>query len=427
MRAMIAAVFLSMLAAPAAAQDYAQQAAGAAELQNICREDAGRLWSASLCGPLIIVDGRTRQAWATQRDGEGVLSLTPSGGWVGTLPAGVPVANTTVNWNGVRWIMVVGPLPQDATARRVLVMHEAWHRLQESIGLPMGNVSAEHLETERGRYLMRLELRALATAMLSNGRARRESARDALSFRLARHAAFPEAASQEASLDRNEGLASYTGVKLGAGDDATMFAARTLTDHDRHNAFARAYAYASGPAYGLLLDEFDPDWRTTLAAWAPADLLVVAVRAETLSTREIERRARRYGGAEIAAEERTRAENQRRIIAALRAKFAEGPRLELPLGQMQFEFDPGSVTPVDGLGNVYRTLVLRDLWGEIRANDGALIAGDFSRLTAAAPGPGGLVGPGWVLTLAPGYRIGQPDAAGVVRPEAIPTASTPSN
>jgi hypothetical protein len=428
MRALIAAAFLSLLAVPAAAQDYALQTAAASELQSICRQDAGRLWRASLCGPLIVVDGRTRQAWATQRDSEGVLSLTPGGGWVGVLPQGVPIANTTVTWGGQRWIMVVGPLPQDVTARRVLVMHEAWHRLQDSIGLPMRNVSAAHLETERGRYLMRLELRALATAMLSNGRARRAAARDALAFRLARHAAFPEAASQEASLDRNEGLASYTGVKLGAGDDAaTMFAARTLTDYDRHDAFARAYAYASGPAYGLLLDEFDPDWRSTLAGWAPADLLVGAVRAETLSNRELERRARRYGGAEIAAEERTRAESQRRLIASLRAKFGEGPRLELPLGQIQFEFDPNGVTPVAGLGNVYRTLVLRDIWGEFRASDGALISDDFTRLIAAQPGPGGLSGPGWVLTLAPGYRLGLPTTAGVVRPELIPSPSSRGN
>ena len=85
----------------------------------------------------------------------------------------------------------------------------------------------DHLETERGRYLMRLELRALATAMLSNGRARRIAVKDALSFRMARLASFAEAPAAEAGLDRNEGLASYTGVRLGAGDQANLFAART--------------------------------------------------------------------------------------------------------------------------------------------------------------------------------------------------------
>jgi hypothetical protein len=416
MRALIAAAFWVLCPATALAQDYRLQSAAAAELQGMCNRDRGQLWGASLCGPLMVVDGQTRQAYATQRDGLGLFTLTANGAWVGTLPQGVPVANTTVDWAGVRWIMVVGPLPEDATDRRVLVAHEAWHRIQASINLPMQSVDAVHLETERGRYLMRLELRALSTAVLSNGRARQQALRDALAFRMARHAAFPNAASQESTLDRNEGLASYTGVKLGAGDEANLFAARTLESYDRHDAFARAYAYASGPAYGLLLDEYQSNWRANLGGHPPADLLVSRVRARALSTRNLQRRAERYGGPQIAMEERTRAEARRQLIAGLRARFATGPRLELPLGQMQFEFDPDAVTPVEGLGSVYQRLVLRDRWGEFRASEGALIAPDFSRLVASTPAPGGLSGPGWTLQLAPGYQM-TADGSGILRPE----------
>lgn len=91
-------------------------------------------------------------------------------------------------------------------------------------------------------------MRALASALRSRGSARHRSAREALMFRAARPAAFPAGAAGEAALDRNEGLASYTGVKLGAGDGADMFAARTLDDYDSHDAYARAYAYATCPA-----------------------------------------------------------------------------------------------------------------------------------------------------------------------------------
>lgn len=419
MRALLFAACLALWASPASAQDYRLQAAAAAELQQMCAADASQLWNASLCGPLIVVDGQTRQAWATQRDNQNVLTLTPGGGWIGVLPQGVPVANTTVDWGGVRWIMVVGPLPEDATSRRVLLAHEAWHRVQSSIGLPIQNVNAAHLETERGRYLMRLELRALSTAMLSNGRARREAAKDALAFRMARLASFPEAAAAESGLDRNEGLASYTGVRLGAAEQAHLFAARTLTTYDEHQALARSYAYASGPAYGLLLDEFQRNWRTGLAAWAPADLLVSPLRARALNARSLADRAERYGGPDIAAQERTRAETRRRLVAELTARFS-GARLELPLGQMQFEFDPGQVTPVEGLGTVYQRLVLRDAWGEFRAAEGALMSPNFNLLTASAPNPDGLSGPGWTLALAPGYRMGFPDARGVIRPELSP-------
>jgi hypothetical protein len=425
MRIGLLAIALLLGAPPAFAQDYRLQAAAATELRQLCTADAGQLWGRDLCGPLMIVDPSTRQAWATQRDNQGVLNRTTAdGGWTGALPQGVPVANASVNWGGVQWIMIVGPLPADATERRVLLMHEAWHRIQEGLGLAPRTSENRHLETERGRYLMRLELRALATAMLSNGRARREAASDALAFRMARHAAFPESAAAEASLDRNEGLASYTGVKLGAALQAALHSARTLDAYDRHQAFARAYAYASGPAYGLLLDEYTPNWRATLNGYAPADLLVGPLRVQALSNRNLQRRAERYGGPRVADEERTRAEARRELVAALRARFT-GPRLELPLARMQFEFDPTRVTPVEGLGSVYQTLTLRDVWGEFRATEGALISADFTRLTASSPAVGGLYGPGWTLHLAPGYHMTIPDAEGVVRPQPIP--AQPSN
>lgn len=419
MRALIFATCLAVCASPAFAQDYRLQSAAASDLQQMCSADAGRLWGASLCGPLIVVDPQTRQVWATQRDNQNVLVLTAGGGWAGTLPQGVPIANSTVEWAGIRWIMVMGPLPENATERRVLIAHEAWHRAQASIGLPMQDASAAHLETERGRYLMRLELRALATAMLSNGRARRNAVKDALGFRMARLAAFSEAAATEASLDRNEGLASYTGVYLGAGDQADLFAARTLDAYDDHQALARAYAYASGPAYGLLLDQFLPNWRSQLSGYAPADILVSPVGARALNARQLQRQAERYGGPEIAAQERARAQAQVQRLADLRARFT-GPRLELPLGQMQLEYNPNQVTPVEGLGNVYGVLTLRDSWGEFRATDGALISPEFNLLTAPRPNPGGLSGPGWTLALASGYRLSGPDGQGVTRPELIP-------
>jgi hypothetical protein len=420
MRAFIFATCLAICASPALAQDYQLQSTAAGELQQMCSADAGQLWGASLCGPLLIVDANSRQVWATQRDNLGVLTLAAAGGgWIGMLPQGVPVANTTVEWAGVRWIMVVGPLPDDATTRRVLVAHESWHRVQTSIGFPMQDTVAAHLESERGRYLMRLEMRALSTAMLSSGRARRNAAKDAIAFRMARHAAFPDASAAETALDRNEGLASYTGVYLGAGSQSHLYTARTLTAADEQQALARSYAYATGPAYGLLLDDLVPSWRTSLASWAPADLLAGPLRVQPLSSRALSRQAERYGGELIGSQERARAGTQRRVIADLQVRF-RGARLELPLGQMQFEFDPSQVTPIEGLGTVYQRLVVRDVWGELRATEGALISPTFSLLTAADPSPAGTSGPGWTLSLNPAYLITVPDGDGVVRPQLIP-------
>lgn len=398
----------------ARAQSYTLERQAAADLRTICQADRGQLWRADMCGPLIVVDPATRVAWASQADFGGVLTRSGEG-WVGTLPTGAQIANSSVMWSGVRWIMVAAPLPQDETQRRVLVAHEAWHWVQEQIGLGAQPSDCTHLESERGRYLLRLELRALAAAMRSRSSARRHAAEDALQFRAARLAEFPTAGAQEAALDRNEGLAAYTGVKLGAVEP-DFFAARTLDQYDTHEAFARAYAYASGPAYGLLLDNYSEGWRTTIGPFAPADVLAGALRVQGAPPpRDLRRLAERYGGPSIATEERGRAEARQLRIADLRQRFSSGPRLELPLTQTHYEFDPNRVTPIEGLGSVYARLRLQDVWGELVATDGALIDPGFTRLTTAAPGPDGRAGPGWTLRLNPGYSITPPNLDGVYR------------
>jgi len=412
-------VVLAVGALPASAQDYAPERAAALDLRSLCAQDRGRLWGADLCGPLIVVNPENRSIWATEQDRQGLLQRHGEG-WVGALPIGVTMANTTVDWAGVRWIMVLGPLPADEVQRRVLVGHEAWHRVQAELGLAWQAYDGSHLETERGRTLMRLEMRALSTAMRSRGAARRRAAQDALTLRRTRLTEFPAAGAQEASLDRNEGLASYTGVRLGAGNGADMFAARTLDQYDNHTALARSYAYATGPAYGLLLDEYRRTWRQELGAFAPADLLSTAIRAQLVDSQELRRIEARYGGDAIAAEERARVQTQRLRIADLRRRFVDGPRLELPLAQMQMDFDPNQVTPIEGAGSFYGRITLRDLWGEMTAPEGAMINQTFTRMTAPTPSSDGVSGPGWRLSLAQGWRTVPADSAGVVRVEPIP-------
>ena len=415
---------LSVFAAPVAAQDPLPATAADSELRQMCEADRGQLWGVTLCGPLLVVDPATRSVWASQPDRQGVLRWSGAS-WVGTLPEGVGVANTSLDWAGLRWIMLVAPLPSNPADRRVLVAHEAWHRVQATIGLPQQSTNAAHLETERGRYLMRLEFRALGTALRSRGRGRLRAAREALMFRATRHAEFREASQQESALDRNEGLAAYTGVKLGITENADLYAARLLDEYGAHNALSRSYAYATGPAYGLLLDDYMPDWRSRVTSAAPGDLLAAAVDARRADARDVRRATARYNGKAILSEERARAEAQRARVAELQNRFADGPRLELPLQQMQFEFDPNAVTPVEGLGSYYATLTLRDVWGELTATEGALISPDFTLLTAARPGPDGLSGPGWRLQLNPGYQLAGPDLHGVFRPVQAPPEDLP--
>ncbi len=58
----------------------------------------------------------------------------------------------------------------------------------------------------------------------------------------------------------NEGLAEYTGVFVGNPTRSTRIQAalHDLRAHVADRSFVRSFAYATGPAYGLLLDQAAP-------------------------------------------------------------------------------------------------------------------------------------------------------------------------
>src|SRR5690606_27053353 len=95
---------------PALAQETMDARAVFDQAQAICEADGGELWGVSLCGPILIVDPSTRRVTAS-RAGEGETLSEQDGVFAGDLPADMPVANTAVEWDGVRWTMLVAPLP----------------------------------------------------------------------------------------------------------------------------------------------------------------------------------------------------------------------------------------------------------------------------------------------------------------------------
>src|ERR1051326_1429352 len=81
------------------------------EAQALCNRDNGKLWGVALCAPMFFVDRKTRTVVANQADKEG--NLTKNGNiFVGQLPANVNIANTATEWAGVKWTMIIFPLPR---------------------------------------------------------------------------------------------------------------------------------------------------------------------------------------------------------------------------------------------------------------------------------------------------------------------------
>jgi hypothetical protein len=301
-----------------------------------------------------------------------------------------------------------------------MLMHELWHRRQAELGFPASGAANHHLDTREGRVWLQLEWRALATALASRGPGRRRAAADALVFRARRRTLFPVAAAEEREMEMHEGLAEYTGVRLsGSPDPARLVIDFNLVEESRRESFVRSFAYASGPAYGLLLDEAAPRWTRRLRKGDDlAELLRTSLRLTRPRDDEASAsaRARVYGGEELSASERRREDERRRLVAGYRARLVEGPVLTIPLRNMRMSFDPGNLVPLEGLGTVYPNIRVVDAWGVLTvARGGALLNQTFSAVSVAAPAdtaPRPVRGDGWTLelkdgwTLAPGTRQG---------------------
>jgi hypothetical protein len=404
-----------------------------AEAKALCEKDDGKLWGVSLCGPMIFADPASRMIAANQADAEGRLAANESI-FTGRLPDSANMANTATTWAGVKWTMVMWPLPEDTLVRARLMMHELFHRIQDDLGLAMQSPANAHLDTREGRIWLQLEWRALRQALLTSGEARNQAVADALLFRARRRALFAEAA-QEDALEMNEGLAEYTGVRLRGTEEASTIAyfAKRMESAGNSPSFVRSFAYTSGPAYGLLLDASGAKWRAGLnSASRLGDLLRTAygVQLERDVTTFSDERAKAYDGDGLRATEVARENERNQRIAKYRARLVDGPVLFLPvLEKFDFSFDPYNLLPLDEKLTIYPTTRVSDVWGVLEVSDGALFVREGGRIvrvvvTAPAdanaspqrPAPSGaglrptlsgavLRGDGWTLELAPGWRL----------------------
>lgn len=397
---------------PAAAAVDAEGAAMVfAEAKAICERDNGALWGQSLCGPILLVDPMDRSVIANQADAGGVLVANGST-FTGVLPEPVMVANTPTEWSGTRWTQLLWPMDFDGMLRRVTLAHEMFHRIQPALGLSRPEARNHHLDTLEGRYLLQLEWRALARAVMADDAGdRRARIADALAFRTERQRLFPNAAAEEGALDVNEGVPEYTGVRLGlrTPEQRRAYAVFDLSRFVEAPSFVRSFAYAHGPAYGLLLDDADPAWRGKLALGQRPDQLLAAAQAlSPASAGDLQARVRRYDDGSLRASETQREQERLARLAAYRAKLVDGPVLVLPLAHTNFRFNPQTLVAMEGVGTIYPTLGLGDDWGTLTVErGGALVVADQSRATVPAPATGGAPakGDGWTLDLKPGWRL----------------------
>ena len=397
------ALFLLVLlgAGTAADAQVDQQRAQAffKEAQTLCKRDGGRLWGVSVCAPMVIADRRTQTFAASQPPPDAPR------------PPEVGFVNAPVKWGGVTWIAYTWDDLVNATSdgRNEIMLHEMFHGVQAQLGLAVGIGENEQLDSVDGRYWLQLEWRALARALKSTGAQRNAAVGDALAFRQARRRMYPAAAENERGLEINEGTASYSGTVLAASSKAgaTAIALDALTSIATGESYVRTFAYASGPAYGVLLDDVSPGWQRALRA--SDDLGVLLMNALAVQpANDAAAAASQYGGVDLRAAEREREQLRQDRINELRLRFVEGPVLVFP-GGGRAASDSRGATVIPGSGTVYfHTYSAAGPWGTLVAEKGVLLASDGRTRRVPAPvrrDDGTFAGDGWTFKAAPGWIV----------------------
>lgn len=398
--------FIFVAAAAVSAGPAPGEAQALEEFATYCAKSTS-LWGKSLCGPVVLVNPKDRRAIANvappdtnfKREGEV---------WVGSLPSELGLANTSIEWGNQRWAQVLMPLPDEAAERRVLLAHEAFHRIQPDLGFESSEADNGHLDSKDGRIYARLEINALEAALNAprDGRDWRAATRDALAYRSARLESSPAAAEAEAALLANEGLAEYTGIRVGAPAARTRLAIERLDSGTGRESLIRSFGYVVGPAYGLLLDRTGRPWRKAALTGTP---LPEMLREAIGASEQLKADLTAYGAPRIIAEENARDEQIRKRREALTAALVDGPTVTFPFRDMKIDFDPNSLFALGDQGTVYRGATsIRDSWGELKATQNVLISTNWS--FARVPGPATsdgqrISGPGWSASLAPGYEL----------------------
>jgi hypothetical protein len=304
------------------------------------------------------------------------------------------------------------------------MMHESFHRVQPDLGIPLAMPHNHHLDSGTGRLWIRLEWRALLDAMARDEPLKSDALTDAFVFRAFRHSLFEHAAEEERQLELNEGLAEYTGLRLGGLEPEQQRAAAisALRGYERSSTLVRSFAYACGPVYGRLLDDAMPGWHRRVRKNTDlVELLQSALdyRAPKNLEDEAVRRAAVYDYDVLLAEESQRELAREDRLAQLRARYVDHPVLAIDLiGEHSYSFLPHDVHALDDIGTVYGGMRISGPWGILDAPGGALrieTARGVPRIVVPAPlntDAQPIRGDGWILDLKPGWRLGPGPRAG---------------
>lgn len=372
-----------------------------------------QLWNYDLYAPVLLVNPTTREVFANMSDTAGVLKKNGKV-YSGLLPKTVNISNTSVQWSGRNWAMVMLPLSLNKNNRINLLSHELFHRAQNTLGFFPYNPDNTHLDKKDGRIYLRLELEALKKAVMARSQKdMKENISDALTFRAFRYSQNPGADSTENLMELNEGICEFTGMVMSGRSDEEMkeYFIKRIDYFTSSPSYIRSFAYETTPAYGYLLSSIKNDWnkkitsKTNLTDHFKKEF---AINLPADINKQVEAIANKYNGETISREEIARDIKNKKQIADYQNELIDSPHVELPLINMNMSFDYTRMVSLDNKGTVYPQIRITDNWGILEVEQGALISPSWNQVNVSFPlaiEANQINGKGWKLELKNGYVL----------------------
>ena len=285
-------------------------------------------------------------------------------------PNPLAFVNTTQKYEEKEYATVLNNYLND---RSSTIIHELFHLLQFKFRKFNGN-PINYLDETNARILMRLEYQALRNSLKAISENRdveevKNHLKNAVTFRKVRQKQYAEYLNDELEIETMEGTANYTGFALSTYENKYEKAISEINQREDAETYTRPFPYATGPAYGLIFDYLNIQWRDGLdKIYNFADIYETEVLKSILETNEqiIEQAKAKNNYEQIYEQEKAREENQNKLIEYYTDLLINKPILKVAVVDFDnfgLTFNMNGTLSIKNEGIIYSSIKGEDVSG----------------------------------------------------------------
>ncbi|TAJ11834.1 hypothetical protein DMA11_15355 [Marinilabiliaceae bacterium JC017] len=344
--------------------------------------DRVKLWKKEILGPTLFINRTTKKAYCNYKLNNAFKRVRDEL-YSGQLPDDIIVANSTAQINGINCAMIALPLPSSISSKKTLVIHESFHRIQDSV-IQNHAYYNEHIDNKDARILLKLEWEYLIRAYTEKDKnTKTEYCHKALDYRAQRRKIYPECAKNENYFELEEGLAEYTAVKycFRTRTEIADYLNNQWTKFKPAQSFIRTFGYLSGLSYALLLDDYNTEWR--LNSNEIEDLGALLLKHLPMAQYESMSNSNDTLYHRITQEENNIYQQRQQFLNSIITKLDTAKFLIFELTENKsIGFNPSDMHDLDSLGTYFPFIEVKDNWGtvKVKRGNGALISDNWSIL-----------------------------------------------